>query len=154
LLLAFVELTSERSRRLPRPAPCLYTVSLLQVLDPVPLVLGLAVHVYEDAVAISSIRGPLPLVYVAVGMSDAAPALGLPSVPQSFVPGAIEPELDAQSFSISRAFVPLALVEATLPDILELIYVNQAIAIKGEVRGPWGVPETLSILVWEREGLF
>ena len=73
--------------------PALDALPILQVVLPVPLVLG-TVDVHVDSVAVGLVVLPLTVIYIAIGMPELAAAISLVHAPLALVLGIIWPDLD------------------------------------------------------------
>ena len=72
--------------------PALFTLSVLQVIEPIANVSG-SVGVNEGAIAISLVLSPVSLVNVTVSVGHAAHTTALSISPHAFVLGSIRPQL-------------------------------------------------------------
>ncbi len=121
LFLAFKELANICGAWFSRFAPGFDALSMLQVIHPVSLVLGLTIDIDEYSEAVGSVVKPLPLINVSVGMSHSTAAIGLSMGPHSLVFAAVGPELHTDSFSLASLLIPLPLIELALSHVLEFV---------------------------------
>ena len=112
---------------------------MLHVIEPLAVILSV-IGVYKHAIPVSFVILPVALIYIPVSRCHSTLLISLVFAPHALILRTIRPELDTTAVPLTCLLVPLSLIELTLVNIFELIYVDPLHAV---------VPMKISLLQLE-----